>query len=285
MPRTLLWLACTLWLVASLPAAGGDGTKDVLARARGYVADYDRQLIAVIADERYLQAVTAASGEAFEGSRERVLDSEFAWISLPALGETIGVRDVLRVDGRTIADGVRLRTLLEHPRQDASREVLAILAESARHNIGDLFRNFNFPTFPLVYIRRGAESGLRWRADRAGRTVVLRFDEQERSTIVRTIDGRPTRGSGRFTVDRASGRVLACDIRLRLPDEPASRLQEYRIWVEFAHDERLDLWVPVRMIEQAGRAGGAALPDAGLRGEATYRNYRRYETTGRLLPR
>jgi hypothetical protein len=284
MHRTLLCLACTLASAVVLPGAPANGTKAVLARARQYVTDYDRQIIAVIADEQYLQGVTTGSDDDFEGSRERVLDSEFAWISLPALGETIGVRDVLRVDGRTVADGLRLRALLERPQEDALREIKAILAESARHNIGRLYRNFNFPTFPLVYIRRGDESRTRWRADRAGSTAVLRFDERERSTIVRTVDGRPTRGSGRFTVDRESGRVLACDIRLQLPDEPASLLQEYRIWVEFAHDQRLDLWVPARMIEHAGRTGGAHLTHAGIRGEATYRNYRRYETTGRILP-
>ena len=213
-----------------------------------------------------------------------MLDSEFGWIGLPALRETIGVRDVLRVDGRAVADGVRLRALLEHPQPDASREIRAILAESARHNIGALERNFNFPTFPLVYLRRSDDSRMRWRAERAGDSTILRFDERERSTVVRTIDGKPTRGDGRFTIDPASGRVLACDIRLQLPRARTSFAEEYRIGVEFARNEPLDLWVPVRMIEQFGRAGDGGFAGTGISGEATYQNYRRYETAGRMLP-
>jgi hypothetical protein len=283
--RLLTCLTLVLATVVGLPAAAGDSTREILARARQYVADYDRQLIAVIADEHYRQAITAVSNDDVGDSRERVLDSEFGWISLPALRETIGVRDVLRVDGRTIADGFRLRALLEHPQEDASREIRAILAESARHNIGRLERNFNFPTFPLVYIRRGPDADMRWHADRiGGGPVVLRFDERQRSTVVRTVEGKPTRASGRFTIDRESGRVLACDIRLQVPERPVARAPEYRIWVEFTHDDRLDLWVPARMIEHVGRARGAAVMDDGMRGEATYRNYRRYETAGRILP-
>jgi hypothetical protein len=150
MRRTLLCLACMLGSAVVLPGAPGDGTKAVLARARQYVADYDRALIAVVADEHYVQTAGSLEDQEVGEHRERVLESEFAWIHLPALLETIGVRDVLRVDGQVVADGSRLHALLEHPRQDASGEVRAILAESARHNIGALERNFNFPTFPLA---------------------------------------------------------------------------------------------------------------------------------------
>ena len=268
-----------------LTGAPGSDTNAVLARARQYVADFDRALIAVVADEHYVQTAGALEADGVGGDRERVLDSEFAWIHLPALQETIGVRDVLRVDGQTVADGSRLHALLEHPQQDASHEIRAILAESARHNIGALERNFNFPTFPLVYLRRSDDSRTRWRADSDGVASTLRFDERQHSTVVRTIDGAPTRASGQFSLDSASGRVLRCDIRLELPRPPRSPAEEYRIRVEFAYEGRIDLWVPVLMIEQVGRTGGSAPEHAGVVGEATYSNYRRYQTAGRVLPR
>ena len=113
----------------------------------------------------------------------------------------------------------------------------------------------------------------------------LRFDERQHSTVVRTIDGAPTRARGQFSVDAASGRVLRCDIRLELPPPRRSPGEEYRIRVEFAYDGRIDLWVPVLMIEQVGRTRGSAAEHLGVVGEATYGNYRRYQTAGRVLPR
>lgn len=264
-------------------APGGD-TKAVLARARQYVADYDRALVAVVADEHYVQTAGALDADGGDGDREHVLHAEFAWIHLPALQETIGVRDVLRVDGHAVADGSRLHALLEHPQQDATQEIRAILAESARHNIGALERNFNFPTFPLVYLRRSENSRTRWHADSDGVASTLRFDEREHSTVVRTTDGAPTRATGQFTVDAASGRVLRCDIRLDLPPSRRPPGAEYRIRVEFAYDGRIDLWVPVLMIEQVGRTRGSAPERADVVGQATYSNYRRYQTAGRVLP-
>jgi len=284
MRRTLLCLACMLASPVVLPGAPANGTKAVLARARQYVADYDRALIAVVADEHYVQTARTLEDHDVGENLERVLESEFAWIHLPALRETIGVRDVLRVDGQAVADGSRLHALLEHPPQDASREIRAILAESARHNVGALERNFNFPTFPLVYLRRSDDSRTRWRADRNGVATTLRFEERQHSTIVRTIHGAPTRASGRFIVDSASGRVLRCEIRLELPRPHRAFAEEYRIRVEFEYDGRIDLWVPVLMIEQFGRAGDGGFAGTGISGEATYRNYRRFETVGRILP-
>ena len=155
------------------------------------MADYDRALIAVVADEHYVQTARTLEDHDVGGNLERVLESEFAWIHLPALQETIGVRDVLRVDGQAVADGSRLHALLEHPPQDASREIRAILAESARHNVGALERNFNFPTFPLVYLRRSDDSRTRWRADSDGVATrcASRSDSTPRSCVRFT--GRP----------------------------------------------------------------------------------------------
>ena len=90
---------------------------------------------------------------------ERVLQSEFGWITLAAPGETIGVREVLRVDGRVVAPAPRLQSLLRHRGSDASHQMDAILAESATWNLGTAHRNINFPTFgPRI---RAAHRGAR----------------------------------------------------------------------------------------------------------------------------
>jgi hypothetical protein len=267
-------------LLIATPAAGRDDARGVLAKAREYVAWYDRQLVALIADERYAQAGMAADGT---GPAMRVLESEFGWVTIPALDDTIGVREVRRVDGRPVASSYRLRQLLQRPQENAASEVRAILAESATHNVGDVRRNINFPTFALAYLRRPREDDTKWRVARSGDHLDLHFEERERATLVRTPDGRRSPASGRFAVDPGTGRISACELRVRVHDGGSSRPMTYWMLVDFARDPRLDVWVPVRMLERHYRNRDAAA-HGGESGEATYGNYRRYEGAGRLLP-
>jgi hypothetical protein len=266
-------------LLAPLDAEGGDARR-VLAKAREYVAWYDRQLVALIADERYVQTGGLADGT---GTATRLLESEFGWMTMPVLDDTIGVREVLRVDGRPIATAYRLRQLLQRPQENASSEVRAILAESATHNIGDVRRNINFPTFALAYLRRPREHDTRWRIVRSGDHVDLHFEERQRSTLVRTPEGMRSPARGRFSVDRGTGRITASELRVRVHDSGSSRPMTYWMLVDFARDPRLDIWVPVRMLERHYRSRDPAVHGAES-GEATYGNYRRYEGSGRLLP-
>jgi hypothetical protein len=160
--------------------------------------------------------------------------------------------------------------------------VREILAESATHNVGDVRRNINFPTFALAYLRRPREHDTKWRVVRSGGHVDLHFEERGRSTLVRTPEGIRSPARGRFSVDPATGRITACELRVRIHDGGSSRPMIYWMLVDFARDPRLDLWVPVRMLERHYRSRGAS-DHTGESGEATYGNYRRYEGTGRLL--
>ena len=69
-------------LLIATPTAGRDDARGVLAKARDYVAWYDRQLVALIADERYVQTGRVADGT---GAATRVLESEFGWVAIAAL--------------------------------------------------------------------------------------------------------------------------------------------------------------------------------------------------------
>ena len=272
--------------VIAAPAAGAEDARAVLARVRGYVEWYDRQLLTLIADERYVQSSGGQASESANpsatGSASRVLESEFGWVAVPALQDTVGVREVHRVDGLPVGSALRLRALLAHPPEDPSADVRAILAESATHNIGNMRRNINFPTFALAYLRDPREHDTRWHVVRSGGHVRLEFEERDRSTLVRTPEGRRIPARGRFTIDPASGRIRACELRVRVRDGRSSHPMVYWMLVDFAADPRLDLWVPVRMLERQYRdAAGAG--NSGDAGEATYANYRRYETGGRLI--
>jgi hypothetical protein len=252
----------------------------MLAKTREYVAWYDGQLVALIADERYVQTGRVAGPS---GTMTRVLESEFGWVAIPALNDTIGVREVRQVDGRPVTSAYRLRQLLQRPQENPSSEVRAILAESATHNVGDVRRNINFPTFALAYLRRPREHDTRWRVVRSGDHVDLHFEERDRSTLVRTPEGLRSPARGRFSIDPGTGRITALELRVRIRDSGFSRPMIYWMLVDFARDPRLDVWVPVRMLERHYRTRDAAA-HSGESGEATYGNYRRYEGSGRLLP-
>jgi hypothetical protein len=255
----------------------------VLARVRDYVAWYDRQLVTLIADERYVQTTGRVTRpENGQDSGVRVLASEFGWVAIPAAQDVIGVREVRRVDGRSVTGAYRLRELLERPPADPSVDVEAILAESARHNVGEVQRNINFPTFALAYLRRPREQDTRWHAVRSGDHIDLQFEERDRSTLVRSADGTRTPARGRFSVDPATGRISACELRVRITPGRGWRPLFYWMLVTFAGDERLDIWVPVRMLERYYRSGGTP-PTTEQSGEAVYENYRHYGTSGRLL--
>jgi hypothetical protein len=269
-------------LLIATPVAGRDDARGVLAKARDYVAWYDRQLVTLIGDERYVQTGRATGAEDGEHSDARVLESEFGWVAIPAARDIIGVREVRRVDGWPVAGPHRLRLLLERPPADASLDVEAILAESARHNVGAVRRNINFPTFALAYLRRPREQDTRWRAARSGEHIDLQFEERDRSTLVRSADGTRTPARGRFSVDPATGRISVCELRVRISRGRGWRPLFYWMLVTFAPDQRLDIWVPVRMLERYYRNGATPAPGDEA-GEATYGNYRRYGTSGRLL--
>ena len=276
----------TAFLVAT-PEAGGEDARAVLARVRDYVAWYDRQLVTLIADERYVQssagqAAESAAHPAANGSASRVLESEFGWVAVPALQDTLGVREVHRVDGLPVGGALRLRALLARRPEDPSADVRAILAESATHNVGNMRRNINFPTFALAYLRDPREHDTKWHVVRSGDHVRLEFEERDRSTLVRTPEGRRIPARGRFTIEPASGRIRACELRVRVRDGRSSHPMVYWMLVDFARDPRLDLWVPVRMLERQYRDEATA-GTGGDAGEATYANYRRYETGGRLI--
>jgi hypothetical protein len=277
-PRVCSTVLLAVCLVAT-PAGGREDARSVLAKAREYVAWYDRQLVALIAEERYVQTGRVADRTATE---TRILESEFGWVAIPALDDTIGVREVRRVDGRPVASAHRLRELLQRPQENPSSEVRAILAESATHNLGDLRRNINFPTFALAYLRRPREHDTKWRVVRSGDHVDLQFEERDRSTLVRTPEGLRSPARGRFSVDPGTGRITGLELRVRVRDGGSFRPIIYWMLVDFTRDARLDVWVPVRMLERHYRNRDAAA-HSGESGEATYGNYRRYEATGRLV--
>ena len=116
--------------------------------------------------------------------------------------------------------------------------------------------------------------------------LVLAFGERSSPTIVKSSEGDPLRATGRFRVDATSGRIERCDLRvaldvagLFLKRTPVAGADE--MTVTFVLDAGVDLWVPSRMTDSFER--GTGRDGVRVTGEATYSNYRRFRTGGRLV--
>lgn len=162
------------------------------------------------------------------------------------------------------------------PAQDERVDGVALGREA--FNIGRTARNFNEPTLGLLVLeprRRSQFSFERTQVEREGDVdlVTLTFQERRGPTLVRSVDGGDLFSSGELTIEAGTGRIRRTLIRF--PSGPVAA----ELTTVYAHEPKLDLWVPVRLLERyerTGRAGELTL------GESTYTNWRRFEVDIRI---
>lgn len=280
MPLTLIIAGLLM-----LPAQKLD-LQTVLRRAAEYVQQYQREFALLICEERYLQEVTRQN-EGPAGSEKwplggvgttaegRKLMSEFALVRVEDADRTLWLafRDVLEVDGRPVHDRTeRLQRLFVAPPANALAQAKAIALESARYNIGDLVRTVNVPTMALELLEAAMQKrfSFRKRGEETEQGVtawVIAFEERERPTLIQTPAGQDVVTKGTIWIDPQTGRVLRTQI-----DPQLQRGLKTRVTVSYAPDARLGMWVPVEMKEIY------ELESRQISGEATYSNYRRFET-------
>jgi len=285
MPLALLIAALT-----ALPAGQPD-LRVVMARAGAYVAKYQQDFSLLVADERYVQEIADATkgpangaprtpGGAGAATETRVLVSEFALVRVEDADRTLWLafRDVVEVDGRAVRDRQeRLRRLFLAPPADALAQARAIAFESARYNIGDMVRTVNVPTLALEFLETAAQKRSRFR-NTAEETVegllawVVSFEERARPTRIRTTRAQDVKTKGLAWIDPGTGRILKSEL-----DPQLQRGLRARITTIYAPDERLQMWVPARMTERYETESRT------ITGEATYTNFRRFETDVKFL--
>jgi hypothetical protein len=276
-------LVVGLLIAVPLRAQAPPTLDDVLARMRTYLSDYAKHLPAVIATEKYQQR--AGSGVR---AQRRMLESDYGIIQLPGDLEWLGFREVLSVDGKPVPDSAhRLAEIFAaavrvkpEPTKGAGAiarisQARQIAEESARYNLGPIYRTINDPSFVLEFL--DGRNGHRMRFSKNGeetvgevRAWVVKFQETGRPTIIQTRDRRDQPAQGRAWIDPASGRILRAEASVQ-PGFGAGNFIG-TIDVTFVLDDKLGFAIPAKMTEKYTNRNLVVVSS----GEATYSNFRRF---------
>jgi hypothetical protein len=271
----LLAVATAVAILAQPPTA------DVLrARLAAYLTDYEPRLSELIADELLVQENKRGSRPTGGiGPREyRTIHSEVAFIALPGDAGWLGFRRVAKVGGKPIdGDAASLNAALTSGANDDYAKARAMLADSARFNLGTP-RTTNLPNLPLELLHQRNAHRFTVRVDgqqhvRGKRTTRLVVVEMVSPTIIRSDSGADMQSTVTAFVE-PDGRLWRADVIT------VDRLKfEHVVSVEFQPHRELGMLVPATMHEEF-----FAGDNRDARGDATYRNYRRFQTSARIVP-
>ena len=176
---------------------------------------------------------------------------------------------------------MRLAALLSRG-SDVAAQAAAITAASSKYNLG-AERTINMPTVPLEILHPRHHARFTYR--RAGGDVVrgvdaakVDFRETGSPTVIRRPGGGDVPSTGSAWIDPKNGRLVRALVIW--PNDPGAgpTVHDSRVMVDFTMDRRLKTMVPVEMREVFYAEGG--------RGEAqaSYKNFKRFETGARLVP-
>lgn len=292
----------------------GTDPGDMANRLAEYAEAFERDIAAIVAQERSVQIIQPWRGAPSAPDKEPALQ----WVETGSKGPKTGpimsrrqmvadvlmvqrkgqqwqsYRDVAEVDGQAVRDREnRVQRLFLAGEGGAAFQQIAL--ESARYNLGDVKRDLNLPTVALSFLRRTNQPRFQFKRQKDetldGRPCrVLAYREKVSPTIVSTRNSDDIYLYGRVWLDQADGRVRRTELRFDRGNA-ATIIQgagtgqggsRSYIRVDYGEVEGLDTLVPVRMwewhegVNQLGRIGGDY---TGLQALATYSNYRRFNVT------
>jgi len=261
-------------VVAALVVIQAARVDALLQQLDRYIEQYESRLSELIADEVMNQE--AQRQEA--GPERRRLASEVAFIALPNDAGWLGFRHVKTVNGRTVDEDASLaRALASSVTSGAAQR---LLESSAQHNLG-LPRTTNLPNLPLEFLhqRNRRRFVARWDGServRGRATTRLAFIERITPTLIRDPDGSDMWSAAKAWIEPATGHLLRAEVRSH-----AARGGETTnvIRVEFAPNDTLRMLVPIEMVEEFPSG-----PHREGRSVARYSNYRRFQTSARIVP-
>lgn len=275
------------------PSAGSaqesPDTATVLARMAGYVSEYQKQLVGVVAEEHYRQQVVNTSRSGRVSRQFRELRSDVLLVKLPSEDRWLQFRDVFEVDRKPVRDrDERLSKLFLTPTADSRAQAETIQLESARHNIGPVQRTINLPILALLFFdasqhpniqieRRVAANSRRFEPlARAEQVWRLGFTETGTPTMVRGLGGKDIPSHGEIWVDSATGRIL--QTQLISLDGPALVAD---ILVTYGTAPGFTLLLPVQMRE----VYRVRVNESRIDGRATYNKFRQFTVTTTEKPK
>jgi hypothetical protein len=303
--KTLRTLACGVAI-----AIAGDGAAaqepslaTVLGRAGAYVADFERQLSGIVAEEHYVQEVVSftkrrgcpgnatyasvlnCQGQLVSPVRNE-LRSDLGLVRPAGAASWTELRDVFEANGVPVRDRAeRLTKLFVEGVPGAREQIGRILDESSRFNVGEIARNINTPLFALQFLE--AANRARFAFKRAGKGVpatfvdghtpsaafrvsidvwIVEYEERQAGTMIRTEGLRDLPARGRFWIDPDTGRVLMSELTAR------NRSVRATVDVSYQSEPLLGCLVPVEMREDYQARRGSHIT-----GHATYGRFRRFQ--------
>ncbi len=269
-------------LTPSGTASADPSIKDVLTRTAAYVAEFQRRLSGIVAEEQYSQVAHASP---LTETMRVSLRSDLVLVKPTDANEWAQFRDVFEVDGRPVRDREdRLTKLFLEPSEPGQSQMMRILNESARYNIGAIIRNVNTPLFTLRVLEASEQRRFRFQKSRDARPAAavgdrsdafvfrastevwaLEFREVERPTIIRDVRGRSVAAHGRVWIEPETGRVLMTELTTSDHGVGAT------IDVSFQSEPVLGMLVPIEMREHYER--GRDVVDA----RASYGRFRQFQ--------
>jgi hypothetical protein len=279
-------LALPLAVRAAAPAQSQQPQlAEVLKRAAAYVERFHSQLAEIVAEEAYEQVVYNSAryhNPVLANEVRRTLRSDLMLVKPSNVDRYVELRDVFEVDGEAVRDRRnRIAALWRTGSAESSTRLDAILAESARYNIGGIQRNINTPLMPLMFLntyqarfsfRHIAKSrpvfGSGDATDTSGvfrvRTEMwnIEFEEKRGNTIIKRPNGGNLRSRGRFWVDPDTGAVLISELIVDGGGVLA------KVTVSYQSEPLMGFLVPVEMRESYERR------DEVITGHAVYGKFR-----------
>jgi hypothetical protein len=272
---------------------------DALRRAGRYVTRFEETFGIVVATETYRQDIRGGGslpgmpGNVDSTVRHQQTRSEILFMYVPEDGLWVAVRNVLMVKVGSVESwqfvrnaGERLEAILRDRSADRHVRILELAKESARFNIGRLYRNINMPTLTVQFLDPAFQPRFEFAIageesiPRAGRAVKLTFVERHTPTIVRS-DDQDLPATGSLWILPTDGSVVRTEVSLTLPKSDRAPEVRGTMIVDYHPDATLGVWAPSSMRESYREQGG--------RGQridctATYTNFRRFETSARIVP-
>jgi hypothetical protein len=224
MRRAFTTLIAAAMAIAALSAQ--EPTLDVvLARAAVYVADYQKRLQGIVAEELYIQNYMSTSRTRRINREGRQLRSDVLLVKLADDDWWMQFRDVFEVDRRPVRDrDQRLYKLFVDAKTDARAQAQTIQNESSRYNLGPVTRTINIPIMAILFFEKVNQPRLDFRLGSPGSVkklaalaaaddiVTIEFRENGPRTMVRGANDRDIPSHGRVWIDRTTGRILRTEL-------------------------------------------------------------------------